>query len=52
MIYDPQFYSRQIHQKLKPHFAVLGAAILFGAGTPLAKLLLGEIHPVALAGLL
>jgi drug/metabolite transporter (DMT)-like permease len=30
----------------------LAAAALFGAGTPLAKLLLGEISPVVLAGLL
>jgi len=32
-------------------FAIL-SAVLFGASTPLAKLLLGEIHPIALAGLL
>lgn len=31
--------------------ATLGAAVLFGAGTPLAKLLLGEINPWLLAGL-
>ena len=30
----------------------LVAAALFGASTPLAKLLLGELPPVALAGLL
>src|SRR4051794_11182408 len=31
----------------------LAAAVLFGASTPLAKLLLGEdVHPVLLAGLL
>jgi drug/metabolite transporter (DMT)-like permease len=30
----------------------LGAAALFGASTPLAKRLTGEIHPVMLAGLL
>ena len=38
--------------KLKPLFAVLASALLFGLSTPLAKLLLGGIHPVALAGLL
>lgn len=32
--------------------AALGAALLFGASTPLAKLLLGEVHPWLLAGLL
>ena len=31
--------------------AALGAAILFGAGTPLAKLLLGSVNPWMLAGL-
>ena len=30
----------------------LGSALLFGASTPLAKLLLGEVSPVLLAGLL
>jgi drug/metabolite transporter (DMT)-like permease len=30
----------------------LGAAVLFGASTPLAKVLVGEIRPVLLAGLL
>jgi drug/metabolite transporter (DMT)-like permease len=30
----------------------LGAAVLFGASTPFAKLLLGEVDPVLLAGLL
>jgi drug/metabolite transporter (DMT)-like permease len=29
--------------------AALGAALLFGAGTPLAKLLLGEVGPWMLA---
>lgn len=33
-------------------FAALAAAALFGASTPLAKLLLGEVSPVVLAGLL
>ena len=32
--------------------AALGAALLFGASTPLAKLLLGEVDPWLLAGLL
>lgn len=32
--------------------AALGAALLFGAGTPLAKMLLGTIDPWLLAGLL
>lgn len=32
--------------------AALGAAILFGAGTPIAKLLLGNVGPWLLAGLL
>ena len=32
--------------------AALGAAVLFGASTPLAKLLLGDLDPVLLAGLL
>ncbi len=32
--------------------AALGAAVLFGAGTPLAKLLLTSIDPWLLAGLL
>lgn len=32
--------------------AGLGAAVLFGAGTPFAKLLLGAVDPWLLAGLL
>jgi len=32
--------------------AALGAALLFGASTPLAKLLLGGVEPWLLAGLL
>ena len=32
--------------------AALGAAALFGAGTPLAKLLLGQVDPWLMAGLL
>jgi len=52
MIYHPKHDPRGVYQKLRPLFAVLASAVLFGAGTPLAKLLLGEIQPVALAGLL
>ncbi|MFO7733217.1 MAG: DMT family transporter [Candidatus Aminicenantes bacterium] len=37
---------------LSPLAAVALSAALFGVSTPLAKLLLGDIHPVALAGLL
>ena len=37
---------------LKPVVAVLLSAALFGVSTPLAKLLLGDVRPVALAGLL
>jgi drug/metabolite transporter (DMT)-like permease len=36
----------------RPAAEVLLAAILFGAGTPLAKSLLGTMDPIALAGLL
>ena len=32
--------------------AALASALLFGAGTPLAKLLLGDVSPWLLAGLL
>lgn len=32
--------------------AALGAAVLFGASTPLAKVLVGELPPILLAGLL
>jgi drug/metabolite transporter (DMT)-like permease len=32
--------------------AALVSAVLFGAGTPLAKLLLGDVSPWMLAGLL
>ena len=32
--------------------AALGAALLFGAGTPVAKLLLGPVSPWLMAGLL
>jgi drug/metabolite transporter (DMT)-like permease len=38
--------------KIKPLFAVLASALLFGVSTPLAKLLLEGISPLALAGLL
>ena len=37
---------------MKPLVSVLLSAALFGVSTPLAKLLLGDIRPVALAGLL
>lgn len=33
-------------------FSALGAALLFGASTPFAKILVGEIPPILLAGLL
>jgi len=33
-------------------YCALGGAVLFGASTPVAKLLLGEISPIVLAGLL
>jgi drug/metabolite transporter (DMT)-like permease len=42
-----------INLTLQKHaLLALGAAALFGASTPLAKLLLGELPPVGLAGLL
>jgi len=42
-----------IDLKLQKHaFLALGAAALFGVSTPLAKLLLGALPPVGLAGLL
>jgi drug/metabolite transporter (DMT)-like permease len=37
---------------MKPIVAALASAALFGASTPLAKLLLGELPPLMLAGLL
>jgi drug/metabolite transporter (DMT)-like permease len=37
---------------LHPAIPALAAALLFGASTPLAKLLLGTSHPLLLAGLL
>jgi drug/metabolite transporter (DMT)-like permease len=36
----------------RPLLAVLASAVLFGVSTPLAKSLLGGLHPLALAGLL
>jgi drug/metabolite transporter (DMT)-like permease len=39
-------------QLSKPLLQALMAAVLFGASAPLAKLLLGEVEPVALAALL
>ena len=41
-----------IHNPGKPGiYAALGAAVLFGGGTPLAKLLLGNVNPWMLAAL-
>lgn len=37
---------------LHPAASALGAALLFGASTPLAKLLVGDLPPLLLAGLL
>jgi drug/metabolite transporter (DMT)-like permease len=37
---------------LKPLVSVILSALLFGVSTPLAKVLLGDISPIALAGLL
>jgi hypothetical protein len=37
---------------LIPIFQAILAAILFGASVPVAKLFLGEINPIVLAGLL
>ena len=37
---------------LRPALPALGAALLFGASTPLAKLLVGDMPPLLLAGLL
>lgn len=43
----------EAHHLLHPGIAsALGAAVLFGASTPLAKLLLSQMHPVMLAGVL
>ena len=45
--------SPEPYRLLHPGIAsALGAAVLFGASTPLAKLLLGQMHPVTLAGVL
>ncbi|MBX9685255.1 MAG: DMT family transporter [Candidatus Obscuribacterales bacterium] len=38
-------------KRLAPASIALGAALLFGASTPAAKLLIGQIHPQLLAGL-
>ena len=43
-------WKNGLHQSGVP--AALGAALLFGAGTPLAKLLLNDVNPWLLAGLL
>ena len=45
-------YNLRGSMNLKPILSVLLSAALFGVSTPLAKLLLGDIRPVALAGLL
>ena len=39
-------------KNLYPILQALLAALLFGASAPLAKVLLGEIQPIPLAGLL
>lgn len=39
-------------QRIIPYIQVLLAAIFFGASAPLSKMLLGEIDPIVLAGLL
>ncbi|KAB2638738.1 MAG: DMT family transporter [Verrucomicrobia bacterium] len=44
--------TTEIHQRPVGAAAALLAALLFGAGTPLAKLLLNEVSPWLLAGLL
>ena len=49
---EPDLAPGRSRGQFRPHAAAVGAAVLFGASTPLAKLLLGEIHPVALAGVL
>ncbi|MDG6221313.1 MAG: EamA family transporter, partial [Candidatus Thermoplasmatota archaeon] len=36
----------------RPVLCALLAAVLFGVSTPLAKILVEDIHPIALAGLL
>src|SRR5215204_204105 len=33
-------------------FLAMGAALLFGLSTPAAKLIVGQVHPLMLAGLL
>ncbi len=46
-------WLRMINLSLQRHaFLALAAAALFGASTPFAKLLLGDLPPLALAGLL
>lgn len=41
----------EMKNKLPPACLALAAALLFGASTPAAKLLIGQIHPQLLAGL-
>lgn len=43
-------WKKGLHQTGVP--SALGAALLFGAGTPFAKLLLHDVNPLLLAGLL
>ena len=47
-------YKRTIrdHKMLLPYLQALLAATLFGASAPLSKLLLGQVEPISLAGLL
>jgi drug/metabolite transporter (DMT)-like permease len=40
------------YQSISPTIAALGAAVFFGASTPFAKELVGQISPLLLAGLL
>jgi drug/metabolite transporter (DMT)-like permease len=45
-------YTRDTILDKKPLFYAIIAAVLFGVSAPLAKLLLGDVSPIALAGLL
>lgn len=44
--------NRVYCMSIRPALPALSAALLFGASTPLAKLLVGDVHPLLLAGLL
>ena len=46
------FWSRPRSAAIRPIAAALGAAVLFGASTPFAKQLIGDLSAVLLAGLL